>query len=862
MSEYKLKKTGTKRTSAHPDGKPTFDIHHNNEVIGTVEPYSAYHDRKRAGSRIVSSRKDVTRYMFSFHKDKGPQGHEMGGTGVYMNRLNSRDALDAVIRHHTRWKASQVKEQTEVNEVLDMEQRRKRAMVMRRNRPKIERAKEIAKKKMAPDDKLRKRAFIHARQLVRKRVAGERGSNYADLSASEKMMIDRQVEGKKKLIKAIATQLLPKVKRAESQRLSSFTHGKALVNKGAKEGHKHVSEDVNEMFSEVFATGVGVMGGAGRSPDAAVVSTNGKKLIKKGDSKNSNIIQYNKFQEDLQHDTPAFSSLWKKSEKSGIDLAIIGEVYNRGWNSWDEEMGVDQQQYAFARVNSFIKQGKSYFEEDADLQELSKNSFKVVNATVSNTDKKYHVVNSSKQVVKSFDTEAEAIKHSNKFNSMNENQNLQELSHKTLDRYVTRASGEFSMAKVGERGSIRPTEKAHFAGQAKKRKAGIARAIDKQDAATGRQPEKPVRVPARMTESNNTPYVRPHMDSTGKQAGWKASNKHGKVKYFGNDFKDSAKRHAGLQEARPVNNPAYDHSEKMWDDRKKDWEKRQEKAKADKAKPVSEEIKGWKNAQRDLARHRSKSAQERMEYTLHRLKKDGQESKLYDARTKHSSEESAILRHQSSVKNNPNQHIAHNLYKGNELVAKLVGGKRTVVEQSDPCWKGYKQIGTKNKGGKQVPNCVPTSESAEHPNTAMRKSVQKVIRNRADRKDIEHIDRADQEYNLPRQTEIFRKIIEQKKIGNKVINPAQREVGTDSLVNTYKGDTPGEGKAIDEIFASSFAEQVKTADVTGEVVPAHTRTVTHPDGSITQVTVPGHVRRGKKNKTIIGSGNVTDGKPG
>lgn len=26
---------------------------------------------------------------------------------------------------------------------------------------------------------------------------------------------------------------------------------------------------------------------------------------------------------------------------------------------------------------------------------------------------------------------------------------------------------------------------------------------------------------------------------------------------------------------------------------------------------------------------------------------------------------------------------------------------------SDPCWSGYKQVGTKKKGGKQVPNCVP-----------------------------------------------------------------------------------------------------------------------------------------------------------
>jgi hypothetical protein len=32
-------------------------------------------------------------------------------------------------------------------------------------------------------------------------------------------------------------------------------------------------------------------------------------------------------------------------------------------------------------------------------------------------------------------------------------------------------------------------------------------------------------------------------------------------------------------------------------------------------------------------------------------------------------------------------------------------------EAKGPCWQGYKQVGMKGKGGKQVPNCVPISES-------------------------------------------------------------------------------------------------------------------------------------------------------
>ena len=32
--------------------------------------------------------------------------------------------------------------------------------------------------------------------------------------------------------------------------------------------------------------------------------------------------------------------------------------------------------------------------------------------------------------------------------------------------------------------------------------------------------------------------------------------------------------------------------------------------------------------------------------------------------------------------------------------------------KDNPCWKGYKPVGTKKKGGRTVPNCVPTSEAA------------------------------------------------------------------------------------------------------------------------------------------------------
>jgi len=46
----------------------------------------------------------------------------------------------------------------------------------------------------------------------------------------------------------------------------------------------------------------------------------------------------------------------------------------------------------------------------------------------------------------------------------------------------------------------------------------------------------------------------------------------------------------------------------------------------------------------------------------------------------------------------------------NKMSSKLKGTMESSIKsikEESPCWKGYKQIGMKDKGGKQVPNCVP-----------------------------------------------------------------------------------------------------------------------------------------------------------
>lgn len=44
----------------------------------------------------------------------------------------------------------------------------------------------------------------------------------------------------------------------------------------------------------------------------------------------------------------------------------------------------------------------------------------------------------------------------------------------------------------------------------------------------------------------------------------------------------------------------------------------------------------------------------------------------------------------------------------NVLKQNITEKKKKTLRNSNPCWKGYHAVGTKSKGGKIVPNCVPS----------------------------------------------------------------------------------------------------------------------------------------------------------
>ena len=184
---------------------------------------------------------------------------------------------------------------------LPIQQRVARGRLLKKLAPKMARARKMKAKRMADPNQLKIRAQKAAIAAVRKKVAGQKGVKYAELSPNDKMNVDKLVQKKSALIAKLAKKQLPKIRKAEQERL------KAL----------------------------------------------------RGSTKTE---QFNLTEE-------AENALRKKSQEYVISYNILKEIFDRGMNSYATNSTMSAQQWAFARVNSFIKGGKTRTTADADLWE-------------------------------------------------------------------------------------------------------------------------------------------------------------------------------------------------------------------------------------------------------------------------------------------------------------------------------------------------------------------------------------------------------------------------------------------------------------------------------------------------------------
>lgn len=80
----------------------------------------------------------------------------------------------------------------------------------------------------------------------------------------------------------------------------------------------------------------------------------------------------------MEKDGPIYKALKKKSDKTGFSLNILKKVWSRGYSAWKRGHvpGTTPQQWAMARVNSFVTGGKTTKMSDKALYDQAKKNKK------------------------------------------------------------------------------------------------------------------------------------------------------------------------------------------------------------------------------------------------------------------------------------------------------------------------------------------------------------------------------------------------------------------------------------------------------------------------------------------------------
>ena len=107
-----------------------------------------------------------------------------------------------------------------VFEAMNLQQRIKRRLIMRRIRPKLKRAKRLFKTRRVPEKNIQQRSRKKAIRAVRKRVAGKMGQNYQKLSAAAKMFVDKRVKSRQNIVNRLAKKAMPTTRKSELYRLT------------------------------------------------------------------------------------------------------------------------------------------------------------------------------------------------------------------------------------------------------------------------------------------------------------------------------------------------------------------------------------------------------------------------------------------------------------------------------------------------------------------------------------------------------------------------------------------------------------------------------------------------------------------
>jgi shikimate kinase len=269
-------------------------------------------------------------------------------TGLPKNLQKHADEVYSLVRG-----GMKLSEEAELEEhVLNVAERMKRAIVARRIEKKMEMARERLRTRIADQKHLEGRARKKAIQIVRKKVAGEKGLEYSSLSPAEKMMIDKRVEERKKSIAKIAARLLPTVRKAEFARV-------ALLSKGGQGGTgNHVAGQPNSHINESFEAFLE----EGTKPRYHMVfDKHNKAKLDRRFRAFRNIMHHEETElldiiqegfDSSPEDIKIAMALVEKTQKSGLDFEVVLEAFIEGMYSFNESK--TEEQAGFDNVNSLV----------------------------------------------------------------------------------------------------------------------------------------------------------------------------------------------------------------------------------------------------------------------------------------------------------------------------------------------------------------------------------------------------------------------------------------------------------------------------------------------------------------------------
>ena len=321
--------------------------------------------------------------------------------------------------------AEMAEEDGQLTEAMTIQQRRARSLIMRKFKVKIASARRRLRKKAATMDKLKIRARKAAIRIIRKRIAGKKGEDYNNLSPSEKMLVDKRVEKKRSAIDKIAKRLLPMVRKADLLKLRSksesvdvdfenflseanvneefdtFLEAETEVSKYTKRYHQMYSKEGTIKLDGRFRAFRAKKEEEeslkeGPALDAVIDKHKDERIALQKRHKNEKAdvrvreiraVAQEEFQSDLDllrfieetsndifnavllDEEKSDEGLKGKAEKSGISYGILKKVFDRGLAAYQtsHRPGTTPQQWAYARVNSFITGGKTRTTGDADL---------------------------------------------------------------------------------------------------------------------------------------------------------------------------------------------------------------------------------------------------------------------------------------------------------------------------------------------------------------------------------------------------------------------------------------------------------------------------------------------------------------